>query len=177
MIMEKLTQEQKTFAEEHHTLVYRYLRIRHLPYDEYYDIAIFGYLRSVVKYLTRPELRQYSFTTIAFSCMDCDVYQHYVAMRRPKRNAQVVSIEHLPPAQTPYTELSPEDLVVGNMAAEDALSDYSERERRIISLSSAGYGRYGIAEQMEEPRPAIQETLEQIRSKARNLFDDTLLAA
>ena len=36
---------------------------------EYYDIAAFGYLSAVKRYLARPQLRRYAFSTIAWKSM------------------------------------------------------------------------------------------------------------
>ena len=67
-----LTQEESDFAAAHHNLIGRYLRRARLPEDDFYDVAVFGYLRAVRKYLARPELRQYKFSTIAYRAMSCD---------------------------------------------------------------------------------------------------------
>ena len=49
-----LTDEQRQFAAENHNLIYKYLWDRRLEIDDYYDIAVFGYLRAVKRYLTEP---------------------------------------------------------------------------------------------------------------------------
>ena len=49
-----LTEEQRQFAAENHNLIYKYLWDRRLEIDDYYDIAVFGYLRAVKRYLTEP---------------------------------------------------------------------------------------------------------------------------
>ena len=48
-----LTPEQKTFAEKHHGLVYKFLNKNQLSADEFYDVVIFGYLRAVRRFLRR----------------------------------------------------------------------------------------------------------------------------
>lgn len=48
-----LTPEQKTFAEKHHGLVYKFLNKNQLSADEFYDVVIFGYLRAVRRFLQR----------------------------------------------------------------------------------------------------------------------------
>ena len=37
-----MTQEEREFAEQKHDLVVEFLRRRHLPMNDYYDIVIFG---------------------------------------------------------------------------------------------------------------------------------------
>ena len=69
-----LTEAESEFAAEHHSVIYGYLRKAGLPEDDFYDVVVFGYLRAVRKYLARPELRKYSFSTIAYRAMSCDVH-------------------------------------------------------------------------------------------------------
>ena len=67
--------DESAYAEKYHHLIYAFLGKHKLPMDEFYDIAVFGYLRAVRKYLARPELReQYKFSTIAYRAMSCDVH-------------------------------------------------------------------------------------------------------
>ena len=56
-----LTEEQRIFAEKHHDFIYQYLNGRHLNIEDYYDTAVFGYLKAVQDYLEKPELQQYRF--------------------------------------------------------------------------------------------------------------------
>ena len=84
---EPLTQAESDFAAEHHDLIYGYLNQAGLPEDDFYDIAVFGYLRAVRKYLARPELRRYSFSTIAYRAMSCDVHHSREYWLRQKRRA------------------------------------------------------------------------------------------
>ena len=68
--MEALNQKERKFAEEHHALIYAFLRYYHLPEAEYYDLLAIAYLRAVKEYNSKPELRgKYEFSTIAFQKM------------------------------------------------------------------------------------------------------------
>lgn len=42
-----LTQEQREFAAKNHEIVLSYLRGKRLDASEWYDVAVFGYLRAV----------------------------------------------------------------------------------------------------------------------------------
>ena len=66
---EALTLDQRQFAAEQHNLIYAYLNEKGLYHEEYYDIAAFGYLQAVKRYLSQPALRQYAFSTIAWRAM------------------------------------------------------------------------------------------------------------
>jgi RNA polymerase sigma-70 factor (ECF subfamily) len=71
--MMPLTAEQSTFAAENHGLIEKYLNSEHFSQDDFYDVAVFGYLRAVQDYLTQPELRRRPFADVAFQAMGQDV--------------------------------------------------------------------------------------------------------
>ena len=66
---EPLTVEEQQFATDNHYLVYKYLRLRKLPPDDWYDVVIFRYLRSVKRWFAFPELHDHNFEIIAFYAM------------------------------------------------------------------------------------------------------------
>lgn len=82
-----LTTEEKRFAEENHHLVGRYLKIRGLSFDEWYDVVIFRYLRSVKRWFAFPELHRHSFEIIAFYAM-----RSAIGNERQKKRIQAVSL-------------------------------------------------------------------------------------
>ena len=88
-----LTPEQSDFAAEHEDLIGKYLGIRHLPKNEYYDVVVFGYLRAVRRYLTIPALQAYEFSTIAYKAMQCDLGTHFRTLRAAKRTATVLKYD------------------------------------------------------------------------------------
>ena len=87
-----LTPEQKIFAAQNHDLVYKFLQKKNLPIDEYYDVVIFGYLRSVYRFFTEPQLQQYAFGTLAWKGMLYSLNNYKKGIYRQKRNAEVFSI-------------------------------------------------------------------------------------
>ena len=64
-----LTEEEQTFAAENYHLVRKYLKIRKLPYDEWHDVVILRFMRSVKRWFAIPELHQHSFEIVAFYAM------------------------------------------------------------------------------------------------------------
>lgn len=79
-----LSEQQRQFAAEHHSLIYSFLRERHLQVSEYYDIIVLGYLKAVQRYLTQPALARYKFSTIAWGAMrqSLDTYRRAEERRR-----------------------------------------------------------------------------------------------
>lgn len=90
MSQEPLTPEEQAFAVQHHHLVLEYLRIRRLPVDDWYDVVIFRYLRSVRRWHTELELHYYSFKTIAFKAMQSAIGGEYA---KRSRRIDAISLE------------------------------------------------------------------------------------
>lgn len=91
--MKALTTEQQDFAARNHKLVYAFLRDKHLKVDDFYDIVIFRYMRAAQRYLEEPSLQKYSFSTIAYSNMNSAMHHYFVAMKRQKRTAKIISFD------------------------------------------------------------------------------------
>lgn len=138
-----LTEAESEFAAEHYSTIHQYLHMAGLPEDDFYDVAVFGYLRAVRKYLARPELRRYKFSTIAFRAMSCDVHHSREYWNRKKRVAQVEQYNeelhtedfHDPVAETCESVLSIQEL----------RSKLTPLQQRIASLRSEGYSDKEIA--------------------------------
>ena len=64
-----LSKRQIRFAEKNHRLVYAFLQERRYAPDEYYDLAVMGYLRAIERYSTHAYLRRFSFSTVAYRAM------------------------------------------------------------------------------------------------------------
>ena len=91
---EALSLEQRQFAAEQHNLIYAYLNEKGLYHEEYYDIAAFGYLQAVKRYLTQPALRQYAFSTIAWRAMSSALHND---TKKKRRQIKTVSLDDMVP--------------------------------------------------------------------------------
>lgn len=132
-----LTEAESEFAAEHYPTIHRYLHMAGLSENDFYDIAVFGYLRAVRKYLARPELRQYKFSTIAFRAMSCDVYHSLEYRKRKKRMAHVEQYNediHVKDFHDPVAEAYESVL-----SFQELSSKLTPIQRRIASLRSEGY--------------------------------------
>jgi len=71
----RLSSSEREFAEEHHNLVYAFLKKKKLDVNDYYDVVIFAYLTAVRRYFINKNLMQYNFSTIAWRAMESAVYK------------------------------------------------------------------------------------------------------
>lgn len=81
----QLTEQEKIFSEEHHDLMYRYMRIHELDFEEWYDILIIPYLQAVKKYHEYEKLQKYKFEQIFFRTLDNARSNYWRDMNRKKR--------------------------------------------------------------------------------------------
>ena len=164
-----LTPEQRLFAAEHHDLVYKFLRKKRLSIDEFYDVVIFAYLRSVRRFLTEPALKQYSFATIAWSSMNCALHNYYRSQKTPKHNALVLSLHATPyegsyaleetiPAPNPHMRQLEEQLLLHDLAKR-----VSRQQMNIVHLKSCGYNDRDIARRQDTTIEHVQMLLKEVR--------------
>jgi len=81
----QLTEEERAFAEEHHNLMYRYMKIHELDPEEWYDILIIPYLNAVKKYHQYERLHSLKFEQVFFRTLDNARSNYWRDMNREKR--------------------------------------------------------------------------------------------
>lgn len=173
--MQTMTREQQDFAATNHNLVYDFLNKKHLGENEYYDIVIFGYLRAVQKYIQRPELHRYKFSTIAWSAMETDVKNYHNYKNRPMRKAVCYSLEQVIP--------NTDDLLLGSVipthnpieSLEDSLfwmevaSVITKKQMDILQMKVAGMSEREIAREYQTSRDSIKTIFEVIKERVHDL--------
>ena len=135
-----LTEEQRQFAAENHNLIYTYLWNRRLEVDDYYDIAVFGYLRAVKRYLTEPWLRRYQFSTVAWHAMRQSIASFHRAeeRRRETERKYLKTLQARPP--DPFEELEAK-LLLHDLAAVSSQEQYDLASMRLQGYSVAETAR------------------------------------
>ena len=147
-----LTPEQRELAARHHQTIYSYLRGKRLDASEWYDVAVFGYLRAVRLYTERPELQRYSFTTIAGKTMSSEIDKE---RRKERRRIQPLSLDAElnedgltlygligDPKFLPYQQ---EDEVVAAQYM-PLLEVLTEQQLAVLTMKAQGYTYREIAE-------------------------------
>lgn len=144
-----LTDEQRQFAEEHHSVVYSFLRAFRLPESEYYDVVVFGYLNAVRKYLETPDLSEYAFNTIAFWSMRTSVGNEN---RKQARRISAISLDAEDDdglnlyGAVAAPELDPEE-AGGQFTAQyiDLLKALTRRQLDVLTMKAVGFTSNEIA--------------------------------
>lgn len=157
-----LTTEQISFAVKHHRLVYRYLKKRQLPKEEYYDVAVFGYLKAVQDYLSKEDLRQYAFSTICYRYMSREVYNYHRTLQRQLRLSNMVCIQsgqELPiECRMPYGHKEMLKME-SRLLLHDLARHIPEEQMQIVRLYCAGHTLREIARNQNTKIKQVREAL------------------
>ena len=86
----RLTPEEADFSAEHLSIVWWLLNEYQLPADDWFDVVVLRYLLTVKRWFTLPQLRLYSFTTLAVSSMKSAVNTE---RRKQSRHPQTISLD------------------------------------------------------------------------------------
>lgn len=75
--LEPLTDYERKFATDNHNLIYGFLRRYGYSLENYYDVAVFGFLKAVQIYNRREDLRnKYAFPFISWQYMRLEIGNH-----------------------------------------------------------------------------------------------------
>lgn len=147
--LEPLTELERKFATENHNLVYDFLHRHGYSLENYYDVAIFGFLKAVQIYNRREDLRnKYSFPLISQQYMRSEIgnYCRTEDAKKRKPSGTLVSLD----AEYEGTEnlyncigvadgKSPESEIVAMERMTEMLNSLSDIQRKIAELKVDGY--------------------------------------
>lgn len=151
-----MTERQRRFAAENHNLIYCYLHEKGWEVSEYYDIAAFGYLRAVRRYLTEPGLSTYAFSSIAWQAMAQSIASFLRAEARRKDAERRYISEAAAAAPDPFVELEAR-LLLHDLAAVSSGQQYALAELRL-----QGYTIAEIAQAQGMPKIRIRRLLREL---------------
>jgi len=172
-----MTEKQKEYAAEHHDLVYSYLHTKGLSVDDYYDIVVPGYLRAVVNYDEREDLRQYCFSTIAWKSMNTNLWNHRKYLNRKKRKADVLSLDYDLSEGNGFSLLdtlasynNPEQDLDDKRLWLEVYSLLNESQAQLIQMRLTGYSKRDISRQLKIPFCDIDAALLSVWNSIRGLL-------
>ena len=134
-----MSEEERQFAAEHHGLILSFLRSDSWELSEYYDIAAWGFLDAVIKYLRSPSLRKYPFSSLAWKSMRHSIAAFRRAEARRLASEQRYADTELPEQQDLFSELEAKFLL------QDLTSCFGKRQYELASMRLQGYSLAEIA--------------------------------
>lgn len=130
----KLTEEQRGFAADNHEVLMKFLEDKKLPFDEFYDVVVFGYLYAVKLYDESDEQNKSEFEFVAREHMQNELNSYYAKQREQNQNVRVLSLD--------YTVSFKDGLTAGDVIADsnvnvsdDVCRKLSRKNYRLLSYT------------------------------------------
>lgn len=175
-----LTEEEKRIAEEHHNMVYVFLGSRHYPIEEYYDIAIMGFLAGVQDWCRVEGLKErYAISTICIRNMHNAIATHFrdenAQKRKPKGgfvsldmtsdegNETFINSIITPTLEDEYFDRYDREHADGERIKE-LLQPLTEIQRTIAILLASGRDTAYIAKKTKLTQPKIRSEIRKMRN-------------
>lgn len=181
MKLEKLTESEKKFAEENHNLVYGFLHKNGYSIESFYNVVVFGYLKSVQVYHRREDLQsKYDFPFIAWQYMRSEIGNNLRMKNGQKRKPErtVISLD------AEYNNIEDFYNVLGGKSAEndvmekllvaDIMGNLTEVQRKIIQLKIDGYDNKEVYLMLEIPSSSFYKEMRRIRITVENLIGEKI---
>lgn len=150
MPIKALTDEQRKFAEEHHNLVYTFLKENGLMASQYYDIVIFGYLCAVQEYCEKEKLKKFPFAALAWKRMRREVFNYHKYLSKDiSSHTTTMHLQDLRYDKALEDVVGKQDELLVQLETELILHALAKklpsREMRIIRMRLDGVGMHDIA--------------------------------
>lgn len=146
-----LTETEKIMAERNHNLIYKFLHTYSYSLQDYYDIAVIGFLKAVQDYQRKESNgKQCCFSSLAWKFMQSEINNNFRMETAQKRKPgqEIISIEDGSRIRTKYTwdtaVNSAEDSVIERELIWEIMENITEMQRKIICLKAAGYNNKEI---------------------------------
>lgn len=168
--LQPLTDAEKRMSEEHHGLVYSFLHRHRYSIEEFYNIAIFGYLKGIQIYSRREDLRgKYQLAFICEQYMRAEIKNHLRVQNARKRTPTetIISLDaEYFEAENFYNCVggkSAEEELIESELLDNILENLSEVQRDILKLKLEGYGNKEVYLALEIPSSTFYKEMNRIK--------------
>lgn len=175
--LEYFTETERAFATANHNLIKSFLHRFGYDMEEYYSIAVPGYLKAVQVYLRREDLRkQYSFKCISYQYMRSEIGNYLKALKAKKRKPSelLISLDaEYDDMESLYSCIGGKSLESEYMEAEsitELLERFSGIQRNIIILKLEGYDNKEICSLLEIGSTTFYKELRKIKDSLKENF-------
>ena len=152
--MKPFTEIERELAEKNHNLVYEFLKTHKYDIEEYYNIAVMGYLKGIQKYYRRTERNLSELPGICWNCMRSEMGNHFKMEKARKRQ---------PVEMNQQSTYSAEDEAVTTELLNSVMENMTEQQQNIVALKILGYSNLEACLMLEINTSSYYRELERIR--------------
>lgn len=176
-----LTPEERAFAEEKYPLVDKFLSMKRLDPDEWFDVVIFGFLEAVQVFIRQPERQIYDFTPFAITVMKHSVGEEWKYRTRAIRAETPLSLDASHPdlesvsdfyTIIPDRKQNIEQQIENRDLIERVMGVGTKRQVEAIGYVCMGYKPCEVSKIMHITRDTTRATLLNFRNRARAVRDN-----
>lgn len=171
--MDKMSEAGRQFAEDHHNIVFAFLRDKQLSVNEFYDVVILRYLNAAERYSSNADLRKYSFTTIAYAAMNSAVYNYRKSEKRRRNLCPITNTDFV--EQLAISNSKPQTSTESKILWAEIASLLTEKELDIINRRAAGTTYQEIAEDYHLTSSTISAQIKKIRRHILKALNESKL--
>lgn len=175
--MERMSDIERKFAEENHNLVYSFLHSNKYNIEDFYSIAVMGYLKAVQAYIKDGNIKEnYSFSCIAWLYMKSEIKDYFKAESRQKRTTEnIISLDAVADEDGKQFE------IVGIGTIEQDQIDYefiteifmnlSDVQKAILQMRISGYSNTDICRIKKIASSSFYAEMKKIKKVAKNILN------
>lgn len=152
--MKPFTEAERELAEKNHNLVYEFLKSHKYDIEEYYNIAVMGYLKGIQKYYRRTERNLSELPGICWNCMRSEMGNHFKMEKARKRQPVEMNQEAVHSA---------EDEAVTTELLNAVMEKMTAQQQDIVALKILGYSNLEVCLMLEINTSSYYRELERIR--------------
>ena len=153
-----LTNRESAFAAENHHYIYSFLQDNDLPEEDYYDVAVFGYLDAVCRHLSAAD-GNFKQTAYAMMLSACNAYDQAQA-----ESVSIVELGRFLEDMIADVKDTAEEAIHA-VALEQTLNSFDAAEKQIVELLLMEYPKPDIAAMLGMSMDTLCERIAGIRQK------------
>lgn len=164
--LQPFTEQERKFAEENHNLIYGFLKKHGYSIEEFYNIVVFGYLKSVQIYHRKEKLNgNYNFSSVAYQYMRAEISNHFKTESRMKRKPAetIVSIDDDGMENNCVGAKSAEAEILEKETVNELLDKLTEVQRKIAEMKLDGYSNKEIFIILDMSQSTYYKELQRIK--------------
>lgn len=159
-MLQPFTDEEQALAECNHELVYLFLKSNRYSIEEYYSIAVMGYLKGIQKYYRNDSIDEDELAGTCWNCMRSEIGNHHKKKHLPE--SILFSEDEAIAADTAETEAMLYETV------DIAMNVMTDRQQDIVGMLMFGYKGWEICKTLHISKSTYYREMNEIKEIFKN---------
>lgn len=163
--MKPLTEQEKKFSETNHNLIYGFLNKYQYSIEEFYNVAVVGYLEAVQAFHRKEKYKESTkFSSVAYKYMKSEISNHLRKEKAQKRKSLENNISlDIDTSNNFMNEPSAENKLMEAETILCLMENLSELQRKIARLKVEGYTNKEVFGKLHMKQSTYYKELQRMR--------------